>query len=244
MRNKHYGLLFICLLGGLSIGSVAHARDYVYIMAGQSNMMGKGKTHAMPSHYKKTPHNVIFFYQGRPKQLARYAHFGPEVSFAHTVSRARPHDRHIILKFVATGSSIAQWQPGGPLFKGLLAQKKLAGVAPDTPITAILWMQGESDARKKSSAIQYQGRLMRFIRALRVQLKSPNARFILGAINPEQAVFSMTPKVREAQRQVSLSLPNVRLVSTDNLGKIFDHIHYDTQGLLGLGKRFAQAVFH
>lgn len=242
--SKLYWVLSIYILGGVLVSPASYARDYVYIMAGQSNMMGKGKTHAIPSHYKQTPNNVVFFYQGRPRKLARYAHFGPEVSFAHMVSRARPNDRHIIIKFVATGSSISQWQPGGRLFKGLLAQKKLAGIDPKTPVTAILWMQGESDARHKASAIQYQGRLARFIRALRVQLESPNAKFLIGVINPEPAVFSMTPKVQQAQRQVSMSLPNTRLISTDNLSKIFDHIHYGTQGLLDLGERFGRAIFY
>ncbi|MCK5725595.1 MAG: sialate O-acetylesterase [Thiotrichaceae bacterium] len=244
-RNQYGAVVAtFVILGILLFGSVAQARDYVYILAGQSNMMGKGSTHSLPSYYKKTPHNVQFFYQGRYRKLAKYAHFGPEISFAHTVARSRPHDKHYIIKFVATGSSISQWQPGGALFKGLLSQKKLAGIAPETPITAVVWMQGESDARSRSSAVQYQGRLARFIRGLRTKLNTPHTKVVIGLINPTPKAFPMTDKVREAQRKISTSIPNVRLVSTDNLSKIYDHIHYGTDGVVGLGKRFAKAIFH
>ena len=89
------------------------AKDRLIIMAGQSNMMGRGKTFHLPANYKNTPKNIAFFYQGRPHKLAEFAFFGPEVAFAHEVARAFPQDRIILVKQAATGSSIKQWQPDG-----------------------------------------------------------------------------------------------------------------------------------
>ncbi|MCK5903020.1 MAG: sialate O-acetylesterase [Cocleimonas sp.] len=237
-----YGLLLIVLFLNFALLSThVAAKDRIYILAGQSNMMGKGKTHYLSSNYRKTPANVKFYYQGRSHKLARYAFFGPEVGFAHSIARAYPHDTHIIIKSVATGSSIKQWLPGSGLYKSTLRQVKLAGIANSPKIEAILWMQGEKDARDKHSATQYEDNLRRFINGLRNHLKSPQSMFIMGEINPDDKAFSMTKLVQKAQKNIQHSSPNTLLVSTDGLGKIFDHVHYNANGQLELGKRFARA---
>ena len=147
------------------LSSYASAKDRVYILAGQSNMMGKGKTHQLPASHKRPLKNVEFYYQGRKRQLAQFSHFGPEVSFAHAISRAYPNDKHIIIKHVATGSSIQQWAPGSPLFKGMLRQRGFVKVAHKTQeqidpsifkVDAVIWMQGEKDARSNQNANRYE----------------------------------------------------------------------------------------
>lgn len=223
------------------------AKTRIYILAGQSNMMGKGKTYQLPPAYKRQPRNVKFYYQGRQRQLAKYSHFGPEVSFAHEISRAFPNDTHIIIKHVATGSSIQQWLPGTRLFNGMLRQRGFVKAGYNYSaqnafkVDAVIWMQGESDARSRQNASRYEGSLKRFIAGLRQKLNSPNSTFIMGQINPEDPAFSMTRVVQQAQKNTQRSMPNVTLVSTQGLGKIFDHVHYDALGQMELGKRFARA---
>ena len=240
-------ILFILLV---SMTLPASAKVRVYILAGQSNMMGKGKTYQLPPAYKRQPRNVKFYYQGRLRQLAKYSHFGPEVSFAHNISRAFPHDTHVIIKHVATGSSIQQWLPGTQLFNGMLRQRGFIKVGHDSldvegvdsvKVDAVFWMQGESDARSRQNATRYEGSLKRFITGLRQKLNSPHSSFIMGEINPEDPAFSMVEKVQQAQRNTQRSMANVMLVPTDGLGKIHDHVHYDAKGQMELGKRFAKA---
>lgn len=222
--------------------SLSHAEDRIYLLAGQSNMMGKGKISEIPANYRQTPSNVKFYYQGREKGLGQFAYFGPEVGFAHEVARAFPNDQHIIIKQAATGSTIERWLPGQALYKGLLRQVGFSlPEEHDKKIAAIIWMQGESDARSASLAGQYGGRLNRLIQALRTDLNSPNSLFILGQINPEDLAFSKVAQVQASQRQVQQSSSNTILVSTDGLGKMYDHVHYNAQGQLELGKRFAKA---
>ncbi len=233
--------LIAIFLGNILLTSPLYAKERIYILAGQSNMMGKGKTHYLPASYRKTPSNVKFFYQGRSHDLARYSYFGPEVGFAHAVARAYPHDTHIIIKSVATGSSIQQWLPGSRLYKSTLRQVKLAGLEGDPKIEAIIWMQGEKDARNKDSASRYEGHLNRFINALRTHLKSPRSLFIMGEINPEDKAFSMTDIVQKAQQRTQRRSPHTLLISTEGLGKLYDHVHYNAEGQLELGKRFAKA---
>lgn len=235
----------------LLFSNAAFSKDRVYILAGQSNMMGKGKTHQLPAYLKRQPHNVEFYYQGRKRQLAKFSHFGPEVSFAHEIARRFPHDKHIIIKHVATGTSISQWLPGSPLFNGLLRQRGFIKVAANAEnlaqkiankqVEAIIWMQGEKDARSVSNANRYETNLKRFIMGVRRQLDSPRSVFIMGQVNPEDPAFHMLDTVKKAQVNTQRALPRVKLVFTEDLSKIYDHVHYDTQGQIELGKRFAQA---
>lgn len=233
-----FKLSFLLVISSLLFSASAKTR--IYILAGQSNMMGKGKTFELPPAYKRQPQNVQFYYQGRQKPLARYSHFGPEVAFAHEISRAYPHDNHIIIKHVATGSSIQQWLPGGGLFNGLIRQRGFIKEN-DLKVDAVFWMQGESDARNRQNAIRYENSLKRFIVGLRTKLDSPHSPFIMGRINPEDKAFSMLETVQQAQKNMQHTLSNVTLVSTQGLGKIFDHVHYNAQGQIELGKRFARA---
>jgi len=234
---------------GLLLMSVAwlvplQAAERVYIMAGQSNMMGRGGQVAeLPAHYRRMPSNVRFFYQGRERDLAQSTYFGPEVSFAHQVARTFPHDEHLIIKHVATGSSVQQWQPGGALYEGLL---RLVGytrtdknsVMPN--IDAIFWMQGEADAMNLSRAQQYTPRLTRMIKRLRQDLAARNSLFIMGRVNSETPKFPGVSAVQRSQQQLAQILPNTLLVSSDGLDKIFDDIHYSSAGLVELGERFAE----
>lgn len=218
-----------------------NAGERIYLMAGQSNMMGLAKSHRLPPAYKKTPGNVTFFYQGRPRKLAQYSHFGPEVSFAHHVARAFPNDKHIIVKFAATGSHIQQWLPGKPLYKGMLRQVGFSIKQENPTINAIVWMQGESDSLNPGRATRYAQRLSQFIYSMRKDLKSPNSLFIMGEINPLGKDFPLVKVVQQKQKQVQSQVRNTVLTPSQGLGKIFDHIHYNAQGQMELGKRFAQA---
>lgn len=239
--------LLIALLFSISITSNVEAKERVYILAGQSNMMGKGKTNKLPAYMKTQPHNVEFYYQGRKRQLAKFSHFGPEVSFAHAISRKFPNDKHIIIKHVATGTSIHHWLPGSPLFDGLLRQRGFVKVTAtannlaNKKVDAIIWMQGEKDARSAINANRYETNLKRFILGVRRQLNSPQSIFIMGQINPQDPAFHMLETVKKAQVNTQRALPHVKLVSTDGLGKIYDNVHYNTKGQLELGQRFAKA---
>ena len=247
-----FTLAFTLVLAVLFSNSL-FAKERVYILAGQSNMMGKGKTHQLPPYLKRQPHNVEFYYQGRKRPLAGFSHFGPEVSFAHEIARKFPNDKHIIIKHVATGTSISHWLPGSPLFKGLLRQRGFIKVSANTneltpdisnkKVEAIVWMQGEKDARSVSHANQYETNLKRFIMGVRRQLYSPNSVFIMGQVNPQDPAFHMVDTVKKAQINTRHALARVKLVSTEGLGKLYDHVHYDTQGQIELGKRFAKAYF-
>ena len=236
-------LCLLVLLAGVSPD--VWAKDRVIVLAGQSNMMGRGRTADLPAGYKQTPPNVEYFSQGRPQPLAKFAYFGPEVSLAHELAKAFPQDHITLVKQAASGSHITQWQAGQALYKGLLRQIGFADqVRNFNQVDAIVWMQGESDAQSDLTiANQYGANLMQLVKHLRQDLASPNSVFVYGQVDLAHPAFNQAiQSVRTQQQSVQNQLGNAVMVSTANLAKLNDGIHYNAAGQLELGKRFAQAL--
>ncbi len=250
--KKH--LIFTALLFFFSSSSVS-AKDLVFILAGQSNMVGQGTASELAPTYRRPPHNVEFYYNGYRAPMNRFKHFGPEIGFAYEMSRQFPHDTIKLIKFAVGGTSLFAWDPiwnaakanstrnasAGPLFKKLITTVNIQFDKNNEKLAGILWMQGEADAKYLPAAKQYAGNLNRFINALRLKLKSPNAMFIMGSVNPPLKLFPSTPIVQQAQKVSASRIRNLRLIKTDDLGKRNDGVHYNTAGQLELGKRFARA---
>ncbi len=230
------------------------ARELLFILAGQSNMVGQGTASKLPPAYRRVPGNVKYYYNGYLTPLNRFRHFGPEIGFAHEISKHFPHDTIKLIKFAVGGTSLFAWDPqwnpskasttrnasAGPLFKKLLKTVKIQFKG-DTKLAGVLWMQGEADAKYPTAARQYAGNLNRFVTALRHELHTPNALFIMGSVNPPARLFPATEIVQQAQKSAITRIRNIRLVRTDDLDKRNDHLHYNTEGQLELGKRFARA---
>ncbi len=230
--------LLFCFVGIL-MSTPASARERIYLMAGQSNMMGLAHTYNLPASYRSTPPNVKFIYKGSARPLARGKHIGPEVSFAHAVAKAFPHDQHTIVKFAATGSHIREWFPGKTFYAGMLRQLKIFIPQEKPHIDAIIWMQGEGDAFNRKRATQYAHNLTYFIRVLRRELNAPLAPFIMGVIDPVGRDYPEVELVQDNQRKVSATVPNTYLVPAEGVSKIYDNIHFNALGQVEMGRRFA-----
>ncbi|MEZ5449855.1 MAG: sialate O-acetylesterase [Thiolinea sp.] len=108
-------------------------------------------------------------------------------------------------------------------------------------VSGFVWMQGERDARYPQAADAYLGNIRSLIYDLRREYNSPQAPFILGRINPPASHFPAVETLRRAQVEVARQVPLTRWVDADGLGKAADQIHYNTQGQILLGRRFAEA---
>lgn len=229
--------------------------ELIFILAGQSNMTGYGTTAQLPLAYQRTPPNVQFYLNDYPAEMSTFPRFGPEVGFAHTLARRFPHKSIKLIKFAVGGTSLYAWAPQwradkarlthnanvGSLFKKLLQTIKIHTNKRGSQLAGILWMQGETDARYPSTANNYSRHLSQFVTALRQELKAPHLAFFMGAINPPPQFFPYLQVVRKAQRELITSIDNSQLVSTKGLAKGNDHLHYNTDGQLVLGIRFARA---
>ena len=237
---KIYTLPLLFYIVSMMLSSPVVARERIYLMAGQSNMMGLAHTYNLPASYKSTPPNVSFVYKGSARPLARGKHIGPEVSFAHAVARAFPHDHHTIVKFAATGSHIREWFPGETFYVGMLRQLRLFIPQEKPHFDAIIWMQGEGDAFNRERATQYAHNLTYFINVLRRELSAPLTPFIMGVIDPVGRDFPEVSLVQENQRKVNATVSNTHLIPAEGVSKIYDNIHFNALGQVEMGQRFAQ----
>lgn len=252
-----------CLL--IHVPALAVDKPLVLLLAGQSNMVGMGEVTELPAEMKTMPETVSLLVNGRPIRPFPQGSFGPEVSIAMAMAKHFPGRPIVLFKFAVGGTSQLAWAPhydaervkriqfshdlnAGSLYPKLLAAWKLAFPDGTTKPDAILWMQGESDAILSDVGKEYRKNIEQLIMALRRDLNAPDAPFLIGEINPPKVAasihyeFPALEQVVAAQRGAAKELPHVFTVPTNGLGKRADEVHYDTQGQLELGKRFASRL--
>ena len=253
IRTKYCFIVLVSMF--VFFSSASKADELVFILAGQSNMVGQGNTQELAANYQRTPKNVDFYFNGYKTELNRFSHFGPEIGFAHELARYVPNKKIKLIKFAVGGTSLFAWDPkwnaakahstgnssSGALFKKLIKTAKIPFNQNESNLAGILWMQGEADAKYPNAAQTYAVNLNRFVSALRNELNSPQAMFIMGLVNPPIDLFPSAPIVQSAQHLASNRIRNLRLVETEDLSKRNDRLHYNTNGQLELGKRFARA---
>lgn len=144
--------------------------------------------------------------------------------------------------------------------KGGIEQLRQKGYEPT--IKAMVWQQGEGDARDiagMENSRSYGKNLNHFIKRMRKQLKTRKMIFVYGYVIPVPLPrFSGREEVRDAQRKISqdsgdpLSLKGAFVISTDDLPLRRDEpqsphpndvVHFNTEGILKLGKRFALKIY-
>lgn len=139
--------------------------------------------------------------------------------------------------------------------KGMEALKE-QGYTP--VIKAMTWQQGEADARDNAGmevSRAYEENLQHFIRRVREQFQVPEMIFVYGYVIPVPLPrFTGREEVREAQRNIDANSGNTAsvekafVVETDDLPLRStepnsphpeDVVHFNTLGMLELGKRYA-----
>ncbi len=166
-------------------------RVKVFLLGGQSNMVGQGIASELRPPLDAPQGDVMFWHNANSNnnhtnsgagwiflQRWRPSEFGPEMSFGRLVADAMPGERIALIKHAIGGTNLhVQWRPGddgrhGPMYAGFLSTVGLAcerlrqsGLEPQ--FEGMLWMQGESDARDGTMARRYEENFARFIQKVR-----------------------------------------------------------------------------
>jgi len=224
----------------------------VYLLAGQSNMLGRGETSALPAALTGAQHDVMFDDSGAFDALApaggSSGEFGPEVLFGRTTADALSSRQIALVKHAVGGTNLASdWDPsGGPQYTTFInrvdtALQRIRDMGLEPELGGMLWMQGERDSRDQAMADAYQTNLVNFITAVRDHLDEPDLPFIIGlpteSLPPGNYPYQDT--VRAAQRYVNESMGSTAIVETADLTLKSDNVHFDGAGQIGLGERFA-----
>lgn len=260
----------------------------VYLIGGQSNATGQGYMKNIPSDFH-IDESVLFFYSkklgagGNPMEWGPLCQasetpdkFGVELSMGTILKQQNPTKEIALIKHALSGSNLyQQWNPGednkdskhfGPEYKKFVAtvkkglkELKKKGYSPT--IKAMVWQQGEADARDiagMQNSLEYGNNLRHFIHRVRQQFDIPEMHFVYGYVIPVPLErFTGREQVREAQKNIdqnsgnSLALKNAFVIETDDLPLRCDEpnspysddkVHFNTFGVLELGKRFAEKI--
>lgn len=281
------------------IAGIVNAKEYkVYYMGGQSNMDGFGLNSELPKNFHIPPKNVFIFHGNASAdgtildgkgvwQKVKPGHgrgfssdetqnyygdkFGPELSFAHLMSKKYPDDNIAIIKYSKGGTSIDckaardfgcwevdfsdknginQYDHYLATIKNAFAISDIDGDGENDILVphGILWMQGESDAlMSKEIALAYEKNLSSLIAAFRASLNSPILPVVIGQISDsgqddDGKVWDFGDIVKDAQSKFVDSDPNASLVDDTNNYQYSDRHHYDTKSYIDLGQRFAESL--
>mgnify|MGYP001826136019 CR=1 FL=1 len=260
----------------------------VYLIGGQSNATGQGYMVNIPEDFLIDT-TVLFFYSdglgggGVPMQWGPLCQasetpdkFGVELSMGTALKKQYPDQTIALIKHALSGSNLyAQWNPGnlnddeqnfGPEYSKFIHTVKeglkglrACGYVP--AIRAMVWQQGEGDARDiagMENSNNYGNNLRHFIERVREQFHSPDMLFVYGYVIPVPLErFTGREEVRSAQRHVDqgsghpLALKGAFVLETDDLPLRCDEpdspypddrVHFNTFGILELGNRFAEKI--
>ncbi len=181
----------------------------VFILAGQSNMVGWGDSLKASEELRKGNDRVLMFENGTWQPLKPFKKasrgqrrfgmtefsFGPEVAFAHAMAEAWPDETIGIVKYSVGGTSILTWKPNwskadadrvgqarhGALYKKLMAKLEKAGSGRDLEIVGFLWLQGGGDMKKVDVAQEYLGNLKSLVAAVRKDAGVAELPFLFGS---------------------------------------------------------------
>jgi hypothetical protein len=222
----------------------------VFLLAGQSNMRGQGFNSELTPPYDTAQTNVAFWHDGAWVDLApgfgnTSTQFGPEVSFGYTIKQEMAPDSILLIKYAANGTALYNdWAPpSGPQYSAFMTTARAAladldanGI--DYEISAMLWLQGESDALEGQGAA-YETNLRNFIDDMRTQFNVADLPFYIARVRDYYGTEEQSALVRAAQVDVAESTDNVEWFDTDSYNPLINGGHYNAAGQIGIGIDFA-----
>ncbi|CAA7019142.1 unnamed protein product [Microthlaspi erraticum] len=227
----------------------------IFIMAGQSNMAGRGGVYnntatnttvwdgVIPPECRSNP--SIFRLTAKLEwevakeplhvdiDVNKINGVGPGMSFANRV--VNRFSQVGLVPCSIGGTKLRQWQKGEFLYEEMVRRAKAAAVASGGSYRAVLWYQGESDTVDMVDALVYKKRLVKFFNDLRSDLQLPNLPIIQVAI--ATGAGPHLGAVRKAQLETGLE--NVHCVDAMGLPLEPDGLHLTTSAQVRLGHMMA-----
>lgn len=227
---------------------------HLYLLAGQSNMAGRGKVEAQD----RQPHPRVWTLNQRGEWVpaAEPLHFdkpavvgvGPGLSFAKAVAEADASVNIGLIPVAVGGSAIAAWQPGGfheqtqshPYDDAL---RRLKTALPAGTLKGILWHQGESDSQPERAAV-YEEKLTELVGRFRREAGA-EVPVVVGTLGD---FFVQKTPAAAAINRILKSLPNrvprTACVEATGLVDQGDQTHFDAASARELGRRYAEAMLN
>ncbi len=227
----------------------AKEKMWVFIMAGQSNMAGRGRVEpqdTLPNSRILTinsSNEIIVAKEPITFYTPDYRGLGCGLAFAKELLTLVPDDVSILLLPTAVGGSpIHKWIADSPhrnvlLFTNFIEKVHIGGQQGE--IKAIVWHQGESDANEQGIASRKKDLKVLF-KAFRHEVGNQHLPILVGELgafsnNPEKwaAINAQSHRYVKTDRYAAM-------VHTADLPEKGDHVHFNGVAQREMGKRFAQ----
>ncbi|MDB4923990.1 sialate O-acetylesterase [Mucilaginibacter sp.] len=244
---KKYFLLLICLIA--AINSNAQKPDpkfELYILAGQSNMAGRGY---ITDDIKNEGNDKVYMLtKDSTWVLAKHpVHFdkptagvGPGLSFAIAMTNANPNIKIGLIPCAVGGTPIEHWLPGAydaatktHPYDDAIKRIKFAMQFGD--IKGIIWHQGESNTTPEKAKV-YLAQLTELIGRLRSLVNNPRLPFVAGELGRYRPEFVY---INTELAKLPATVPFTALVTSEDLVHRGDTLHFNSSSAQVLGRRYA-----
>ncbi|ESQ45190.1 hypothetical protein EUTSA_v10010602mg [Eutrema salsugineum] len=230
----------------------------IFILAGQSNMAGRGGVYndtatnttvwdgVIPPECRSNPSILRLTAKLEWEVAKEPLHVDIDVNKTNGVGPGMSFANRVVNRFGQVGlvpcsiggTKLSQWQKGKFLYGEMIRRAKAAAVASGGgSYRAVLWYQGESDTVDMVDASVYKKRLVKLFNDLRSDLHQPNLPIIQVALATGAGPY--LDAVRKAQLKTELE--NVHCVDAMGLSLEPDRLHLTTSSQVRLGQMMADA---
>ena len=232
----------------------------LYVLVGQSNMVGKS---AVPNGFSP-PQNTYTFgndYQWHiadspvdsakgqidEVSLDKFAGFGPALVFAQRL--LEDSDQAIgLIPCAKSGSSITEWERSlsdRTLYGSCL--KRVRAASTMGTVSGILFFQGEADAvdpaqypNIKPAPDTWAEKFATFAYNFRQDIGSPNTPLVYAQLGQPSDLEGLPNWGLIQQQQENIQIPNASIIKTNDLP--MTDVHFTAEGYVEIGKRYAEAI--
>lgn len=223
---------------------------YLYLLAGQSNMAGRG---IISDEYKAEGNaNVYMLDKNNEWVLAKHPlHFdkpkvagvGPGLAFGIKMAEANPGKKIGLVPCAVGGTSINKWKLSAydsatkthPYDD---AMKRIEIAMQRGVFKGIIWHQGESDSSPEK-ADTYLPKLITLIKQFRDKIQNNKLPFVAGELGTYKSVYS---NINHAIAQLPQQVSFTAIASSNGLTSNADTIHFNAASAEELGKRYAEKM--
>jgi hypothetical protein len=232
----------------------ARENFYIFILAGQSNMAGRGfiqpqdtVSSAMVLTMNRKDEWV---YAKEPLHYYEPVRTGLDCGLSFGKKLAALYKKKITIGLVPCavgGSSIEQWiadstYRGVTLYSNLINKARKA--AAYGTIKGVLWHQGETNAAAGNYK-NYKEKLELFFTKLRNDLGNSHLPIYAGQLAPflDRKTNPYADSINNDLQSLSSSFENFYVINTDDLSPKSDSVHFNSRSQRIMGERFARLVY-
>ena len=226
---------------------------HLYILAGQSNMAGRGKVQEqdMQAHPRVYVLNQLNEWEPAKDPL----HFdkpgivgvGPGLAFGKAMAGYKKRVRIGLIPCAAGGSPISSWTKGGYHEQTKShpyddAVRRAKAAMQSGVLKGIIWHQGESDNKPEKIQV-YQAKLEKLIADFRRDLGDEKLPFVVAKLG--DFYVERNPDAESINRileNIPGTVENTACVDVSGLTHKGDVLHFDTKSSRELGGRYAELM--